>query len=210
MFATGRCTSGVWITTITVHLWFRGSQVSNTQTELSPWDVFVYIIHNKLTARTCLIEKSADSYSGHTFPRSSMAPSKHTASISSSQECRFVLGRRCTVVTERPTHIGPWPVKLRSDSDPIGDRQTKPKSRPPIEKRHSVAEVLKSVDEQCRYIEALMRWDDEQVEMRRRCDLQDRGCVSAPVTPGGQGEPFWGGQKEVVFYEKSFQVEKGK
>lgn len=188
----------------------RISSVENTHSELSPLDTFVYIIHNKLTAGICLIKKSADSYSAHTFPRSFMAPFKHASLIPSSQECRSVLGRQCTVVTERPTHIGPWPVKLRSGSDPTSDRQIKLKSRPPIEKRHSVAEVLKSVDEQCRYIEALMRWDDEQVEMRRRCDLQDRGCVSAPVTPDGKDEPFWGGLKKVVFCEKSFQDEKGK
>lgn len=115
---------------------------------------------------------------------------------------RLVLDRRCTAVKERPTHIGPWPLKPCSDSDSASDRRAKLESRPPIEKRHSVAEVLKSVDEQCRHIEALMRWDNEQKEMTMSFDEQ-RGCVSAPVTPSCQSEPFW----KTVFFEQSFQAE---
>lgn len=149
-----------------------------------------------------------------------MAASEYPASVHLHHHQRYVLGKLCTTVHGRPTHIGPWPLKKRASSDPAGSQPAKrslqkashPRLRPAMEKRHSISEVLKSVDEQCKYIEALMRWDDEQIDRMQlsEWEAKERGCKSAPTTPMERNDLILFGMspQQIMLGEVSFKEPK--
>lgn len=75
------------------------------------------------------------------------------------------LNRRIEVVYERPTHIGPWIVR-KTNSHTISPPAclSRPQAPP---RRHSLAETLRQIDQQCSYIQWITS-EEGQTELRRR------------------------------------------